>query len=54
MTAFENAAARYELGERGVWALAAVARLESNFGKRDERRARCTGPARSGSTRPSG
>jgi cell wall-associated NlpC family hydrolase len=33
LTAFENAAARYELGKRGVWALAAVARLESNFGK---------------------
>ena len=32
MTAFESAAARYELGKRGVWALAAVARLESNFG----------------------
>ena len=31
--AFENAAARYELGKRGVWALAAVARLESNFGR---------------------
>jgi cell wall-associated NlpC family hydrolase len=33
MTAFEDAAARYDLGKRGVWALAAVARLESNFGK---------------------
>jgi hypothetical protein len=33
MTAFENAAARYELGDKGVWALAAVARLESNFGR---------------------
>jgi cell wall-associated NlpC family hydrolase len=33
MTAFENAAARYELGKRGVWALAAVARMESNFGR---------------------
>ena len=33
MTAFENAAARYELGKRGVWALAAIARLESNFGR---------------------
>jgi len=31
--AFEGAAARYELGRRGVWALAAVARLESNFGR---------------------
>jgi soluble lytic murein transglycosylase-like protein len=33
MTSFENAAARYDLGKRGVWALAAVAHLESNFGK---------------------
>jgi cell wall-associated NlpC family hydrolase len=33
MGAFEDAAARYELGKRGVWVLAAVARLESNFGK---------------------
>jgi soluble lytic murein transglycosylase-like protein len=33
LEAFENAAARYELGERGVWALAAVARLESDFGR---------------------
>jgi hypothetical protein len=33
MTAFESAAARYELGKKGVWALAAVARLESNFGR---------------------
>jgi cell wall-associated NlpC family hydrolase len=33
LEAFENAAARYELGKRGVWAVAAVARLESNFGK---------------------
>jgi murein DD-endopeptidase MepM/ murein hydrolase activator NlpD len=33
LTAFENAAARYELGRRGVWALAAVARLESDFGR---------------------
>jgi Transglycosylase SLT domain len=33
LTAFEGAAARYELGRRGVWALAAVARLESNFGR---------------------
>jgi hypothetical protein len=31
--AFEDAAARYDLGERGVWALAAVARLESNYGR---------------------
>ena len=33
LAAFEEAAARYDLGRRGVWALAAVARLESNFGK---------------------
>jgi Transglycosylase SLT domain len=32
LNAFEEAAARYDLGRRGVWALAAVARLESNFG----------------------
>jgi len=33
MAAFEDAAGRYELGQRGVWALAAIARLESNFGR---------------------
>jgi membrane-bound lytic murein transglycosylase B len=33
LDAFEAAAARYGLGRRGVWALAAVARLESNFGR---------------------
>ena len=33
LDAFEAAAGRYELGKRGVWALAAVARLESNFGR---------------------
>ncbi len=33
LDAFESAAARYELGRRGVWVLAAVARLESNFGR---------------------
>jgi murein DD-endopeptidase MepM/ murein hydrolase activator NlpD len=33
LAAFESAAGRYELGEGGVWALAAVARLESNFGR---------------------
>jgi Transglycosylase SLT domain len=33
MRAFEDAAGRYELGQAGVWALAAVARVESNFGK---------------------
>lgn len=33
MRAFEDAAARYELGKRGVWALAAVTHLESDFGR---------------------
>ncbi|HEV7614997.1 MAG TPA: lytic murein transglycosylase [Solirubrobacterales bacterium] len=33
MRAFEDAAARYELGKRGVWTLAAIAHLESNFGR---------------------
>ena len=33
LNAFEEAAARYDLGRRGVWTLAAVARLESNFGR---------------------
>jgi hypothetical protein len=33
MEAFQDAAGRYELGQPGVWALAAVARVESNFGK---------------------
>lgn len=33
MKAFEEAAGRYDLGKRGVWALAAVARLESDFGR---------------------
>ena len=33
LEAFEDAAARYELGKRGVWALAAIARLESSFGR---------------------
>jgi hypothetical protein len=32
LRAFEDAAARYGLGRRGVWALAAITRLESNFG----------------------
>ncbi len=38
MRAFESAAARYGLGQRGVWALAAVARLESNFGRGMDKR----------------
>jgi cell wall-associated NlpC family hydrolase len=33
LAAFEQAAARYELGKRGVWTLTAIARLESNFGR---------------------
>jgi cell wall-associated NlpC family hydrolase len=33
LEAFDAAAARYALGKRGVWALAAIARLESNFGR---------------------
>jgi len=33
LAAFEQAASRYELGRRGVWTLAAIARLESNYGK---------------------
>jgi hypothetical protein len=33
LSAFETAAGRYELGKRGVWTLAAIARLESNFGR---------------------
>jgi Transglycosylase SLT domain len=33
LQAFEEAAARYELGKRGVWTLAAIAHLESNFGR---------------------
>ena len=33
LNAFESAAGRYELGQRGVWALAAIARLGSDFGK---------------------
>jgi soluble lytic murein transglycosylase-like protein len=33
LAAFEVAAGRYELGKRGVWTLAAIARLESNFGR---------------------
>ncbi len=45
LSAFENAAARYELGKRGVWALAAVARLESNFGRgMDKQELRSEGP----------
>jgi Transglycosylase SLT domain len=45
LSAFEAAAARYELGKRGVWALAAVARLESDFGRgMSKRQLRTVGP----------
>jgi len=45
LTAFEDAAGRYEIGQRGVWALAAVARLESDFGKgMNKAQLRRTGP----------
>lgn len=33
MRGFEDAASRYELGRRGIWVLAAVARLESDYGR---------------------
>ncbi len=33
MRGFEDAASRYGLGRRGVWVLAAVARLESDYGR---------------------
>jgi membrane-bound lytic murein transglycosylase B len=33
LEAFQNASARYQLGESGVWAMAAVASLESDFGR---------------------
>jgi len=45
LRAFEDAAARYELGKRGVWALAAVASLESDFGRgMDKKQLRENGP----------
>jgi cell wall-associated NlpC family hydrolase len=45
LEAFESAAARYELGKRGVWALAAIARLESNFGRgMSKKELEATGP----------
>jgi membrane-bound lytic murein transglycosylase B len=45
LRAFEDAAARYELGKRGVWALAAIAHLESNFGRGlDKQQLREEGP----------
>ena len=33
LKAFENAASRFELGQKGIWTLAAVARLESDYGR---------------------
>jgi soluble lytic murein transglycosylase-like protein len=45
LAAFEAAAGRYELGKRGVWTLAAIARLESNFGRgMTEEQLRTEGP----------
>jgi hypothetical protein len=45
LAAFEAAAGRYELGQRGVWTLAAIARLESNFGRgMTEEQLRTEGP----------
>ncbi|HEX5929174.1 MAG TPA: lytic murein transglycosylase [Solirubrobacterales bacterium] len=45
LRAFEDAAARYELGKRGVWALAAIGRLESDFGRgMSEKQLRTLGP----------
>jgi len=45
LSAFETAAGRYELGKRGVWTLAAIARLESNFGRgMDPEQLRTLGP----------
>jgi membrane-bound lytic murein transglycosylase B len=45
LEAFESAAARYELGHSGVWALAAIARLESNFGRgMSKKQLEATGP----------
>jgi hypothetical protein len=45
LQAFEQAASQYDLGRRGVWALAGVARLESNFGiAMSKRELRTTGP----------
>jgi membrane-bound lytic murein transglycosylase B len=45
LAAFETAAGRYELGKRGVWTLAAIARLESDFGRgMSKRQLRTAGP----------
>jgi hypothetical protein len=45
MKAFQSAAGRYDLGRNGVWTLAAVARIESNYGKgMSAQELRATGP----------
>jgi hypothetical protein len=45
LAAFEGAAGRYGLGQRGVWAMAAVGRLESDFGRgMTKKQLRTTGP----------
>ncbi len=45
LAAFERAAARYDLDRRGVWALAAIARLESDFGRgMNKKQLRTSGP----------
>jgi hypothetical protein len=45
LDAFEQAAGRYDLGERGVWAMAAIGRLESNYGKgMSKKQMRTVGP----------
>jgi cell wall-associated NlpC family hydrolase len=45
LRAFEDAAARYELGKRGVWTLAAIARLESDYGRgMNKKQLRRSGP----------
>jgi hypothetical protein len=33
LSAFESAASRYELGQKGIWTLAAAARIESDYGR---------------------
>jgi hypothetical protein len=38
LSAFESAASRYELGQNGIWTLAAVARIESDYGRGMTRR----------------
>lgn len=38
LRAFESAASRYELGQQGIWTLASVARMESDYGRGMSRR----------------